>query len=113
MWDGLSTAVSGLESLEQTCPSPHDVKALGSVQLLAVRRPEQGESEGPAIKVGKSRGLQPRLLHPAKPSFRPEGAIKCFPDKRKVKKFITCKPLLDEMLKGLTEEKEDRNSRQH
>ena len=52
------------------------------------------------LKVMKSKDLQPRLLYPAKPSFRMEGQIKCFPDKVKLKKIIT-KALLHEMLKEL------------
>ena len=32
-------------------------------------------------KVMKSKNLHPRLLYPAKLSFRMEGQIKCFPDK--------------------------------
>ena len=48
----------------------------------------------------KSRDLQPRLLYPAKLSFRIEGQIKSFPDKKKLKEFIITKPLLHEMLKG-------------
>ena len=32
------------------------------------------------LKVMKSKDLQSRLLYPAKPSFRMEGQIKCFPD---------------------------------
>ena len=32
------------------------------------------------FKVVKSKDLQPRLLYPAKLSFRVEGQIKCFPD---------------------------------
>ena len=43
---------------------------------------------------------QPRLLYPAKLSFRIEGQIKSFPDKKKVKEFIITKPLLYEILKG-------------
>ena len=43
-----------------------------------------------------------RKLHPAKLSFRMEGQIKYFPDKVKLKEFIITKPLLYEMLKGLT-----------
>ena len=35
-----------------------------------------------------------------------EGQIKCFPDKVKLKEIIITKPLLYEMLKGLTYEKE-------
>ena len=54
------------------------------------------------LKVMKSRNLQPRFLHPAKLSFRMEGKIKCFSDKVKLKKFIITKPLLYEMLKGVT-----------
>ena len=43
--------------------------------------------------VMKGKDLQPRLLYPAKLSFRMEGQIKCFPDKVKLKEFITNKPL--------------------
>ena len=43
----------------------------------------------------------PRLLYPAKLSFRMEGKIKCFSDKVKLKEFIIItKPLLYKMLKG-------------
>ena len=52
------------------------------------------------FKVMKSKDLKPRLLYPAKQSFRMEGQIKCFPDKGKSKEFIITKPLLYEMLKG-------------
>ena len=52
------------------------------------------------FKVMKSKDLQPRLLYPAKLSFRMEGQIKYFPDKVKIK-FIITKPVLHEMLKGL------------
>ena len=51
----------------------------------------------------KGRGLHPRLLYPAKLSFRMKGQIKyfsAFSDKVKLKKFIITKPLLFEMLKG-------------
>ena len=51
-------------------------------------------------KVIESKDLQPRLLYPAKLSFKIEGQIKCFPDKVKLKEFIITKPLLYEMLKG-------------
>ena len=45
----------------------------------------------------KRKDLHPRLLYPAKLSFRMEGKIKC-----KLKKFIITKPLLYERLKGVT-----------
>ena len=53
------------------------------------------------FKVMKGKDLHPRLLCPAKLSFRMEGQIKCFPDKVKLKEFLITKPLLYEMLKGL------------
>ena len=52
------------------------------------------------FQVMKGKDLHPRLLHPAKLSFRMEGQIKCFSDKVKLKEFIITKPLLYEMLKG-------------
>ena len=52
-------------------------------------------------EVMKSKDLHPRLLYPAKLSFRMEGQIKCFPSKVKLKEFIIIKPLLYEILKGL------------
>ena len=41
------------------------------------------------FKVMESRDLQPRLLYPAKLSFGIKGQIKSFPDKKKLKQFIT------------------------
>ena len=54
------------------------------------------------FQVMKGKDLHPRLLYPAKLSFSMEGQKKCFPDKAKLKEFIITKPLLYEMLKGLT-----------
>ena len=53
------------------------------------------------FQVIKGKDLHPRLLYPAKLSFRMEGKIKCFSEKVKLKEFIITKPLLYEMLKGL------------
>ena len=46
------------------------------------------------FKVMKGKDLHPRLLYPAKLSFRMEGQIKCFPDKVKLKEFIFTKPII-------------------
>ena len=46
------------------------------------------------FQVMKGKGLQPRLLYPAKLSFRMEEQIKCFSDKVKLKEFIITKLLL-------------------
>ena len=52
------------------------------------------------FQVMKGKDLHPRLLYPAKLSFRMEGQIKCFPEKVKLKEFIITKPLFYEILKG-------------
>ena len=49
------------------------------------------------FQVMEGKDLHPRLLYPAKLSFRMGGQIKCFPDKVKLKEFIITKPLLYEM----------------
>ena len=76
---------------------PIGLSAAFSKETLQARR---GWKE--VFKVMKGKDLHPRLLYPAKLSFRMEGKIKCFSDKVKLKKFIITKPLLYEMLKGLT-----------
>ena len=53
------------------------------------------------FEVMKGKDLHPRLLYPAKLSFRMEGQIKYFPEKVKLKEFIITKPLLCETLKEL------------
>ena len=49
----------------------------------------------------KGKNLQPRILYPARFSFRFDGEIKSFPDKQKLREFTTTKPALKEMLKEL------------
>ena len=44
------------------------------------------------FKVLKRKDLQPRLLYPARISFRIDGEIKSFSDKQKLREFSTTKP---------------------
>jgi len=53
------------------------------------------------LKVLKRNNLQPRLLYPARISFKIDGEIKSFTDKQKLREFSTPKPALQQMLKGL------------
>ena len=53
------------------------------------------------LQVMKARGLQPRLLYPARLSIKMEGQIRSFPDKRSLKEYTSTKSALQEMLKGL------------
>ena len=76
-----------------------------SAETLQARREWQD-----IFKVMKGKNLQPRLLYPAKISFRFDGEIKTFTDKQKLREFSTTKPALQQMLKELlkreTQEKE-------
>ena len=76
----------------------------------------QAGREGQDIfKVMKGKKLQPRLLYPARISFRFNGESKTFTDKQKLREFSTTKPALQQMLKeillaGTTREGKDRKS---
>ena len=53
------------------------------------------------LKMMKEKNLQPRLLYPARVSFKYEGEIKSFTDKQKLREFSTIKLALQQMLKYL------------
>ena len=53
------------------------------------------------LNVMKGKNLQPRLLYPARLSFRFEGEIKTFTDKQKLREFSNTKPALQQILKEL------------
>ena len=70
--------------------------------LIAQKKPCRQEGAGKKYsQVIKGKDLHPRLLYPAKLSFRMEGQMKSFLNKVKLKEFIITKLLLYEMLKGL------------
>ena len=64
-----------------------------SVETLQARREWQD-----ILKVMKEKDLQPRLLYPAKISFKYERKIKSFTEKQKLREFSTTKPALQQML---------------
>ena len=49
----------------------------------------------------KENNLQPRLLYPARISFKYDGEIKSFTDKQKLREFITTKSALQQTLKDI------------
>ena len=62
----------------------------------------QGRREWQDIfKVLKGKNLQPRLLYPARISFKIDEDIKSFSERQKVREFSTTKQALQKMLKGL------------
>ena len=66
------------------------------MEMLQARREWQK-----IFQVMRTRGVQPRLLYPARLSVKIEGQIKSFPDKTSLKEYTSSKPALQEMLKGL------------
>ena len=67
-----------------------------SAETVQVRREGQD-----IFKVLKGKNPQPRLLYPARISFRIGGEIKSFSDKQKLREFSTTKPALSQVLNGL------------
>ena len=63
-----------------------------SIETLQARRKCQG-----ILKVMKEKTLQPRLLYPARISFRYEGELKSFTDKQKLREFSNTKPALQQI----------------
>jgi hypothetical protein len=45
--------------------------------------------------------FNPRILYPAELSFKIDGAIKVFHDKQKLKQYVTTKPPLQKILRGI------------
>ena len=67
-----------------------------SIETLQARREWQD-----ILKVMKENNLQPRLLYSARISFKYEGEIKSFTDRKNLREFSTTKPALQQMLKDL------------
>ena len=72
-----------------------------TADLLAETLQARGEWQD-IVKVLKGKNLQPRLLYPARVSFKTDGEIKSFSDKQKLREFSTTKPALQQMLNRLT-----------
>ena len=67
-----------------------------SIESLQAKREWQN-----ILKVMKENNLQPRLLYPARISFKYELEIKSFTDNQKLREFSTTKLALQQMLKDL------------
>ena len=53
------------------------------------------------FKMMKEKNIQPRLLYPARISFKYEEEIKSFTNNHKLREFSTPKPALQQMLKDI------------
>ena len=56
----------------------------------------------------KSKSLQTRLLYTARLSIKIEGIIRSSPGKRRLKEYTSSKPALQDMLKALLKEDEEK-----
>ena len=75
---------------------PTRITADLSIESLQARREWQD-----ILKVMKEDNIQPRLLYPARISFKYEGEIKSFTGKQKLREFRTTKPALQQILKDI------------
>ena len=76
--DKKENAISSKEKIVTYKGAPIKMSADISTEILQVRKEWQE-----VLNVMKSKDLQPRLLYPAKLSFRMAGHIKDFPDKKR------------------------------
>ena len=95
------------EKQEVTCKgNPLCLTAYISAETLQARRELKD-----IFKVLKEKNLQPRLLYLARISFKIDGEIKSFSDKKKLREFSTTKPALQQMLKGLIQSRNRREEK--
>ena len=81
------------------------IRVTADLSTLHARREQQD-----VHKVMKKKNLQPRLLYPARISFKYEGEIKSFTDKQKLREFSTTKPPTN--AKGSSLDRKHRNGAQ-
>ena len=75
-----------------------------SIETLQARREWQGILKVMKLKKKKKKKkkkTQPRLLYPARISFKYVGEIKRFTEKQKLREFSTTKPDLQQILKDI------------
>uniref|UniRef100_A0A8P0TPZ7 L1 transposable element RRM domain-containing protein n=1 Tax=Canis lupus familiaris TaxID=9615 RepID=A0A8P0TPZ7_CANLF len=60
----------------------------------------QARKGGRIFRVLNEKNMQPRILYPARLSFKMEGEIKSFQDRQQLKEYVTSKPALQEILRG-------------
>ena len=75
--------------------NPIHLTAYLSAETLQTRREWQD-----IFKIMKGKNLQPRLLYPARISFKIDGEIKNFSEKQKLREFSTTKPALHQIING-------------
>jgi hypothetical protein len=75
---------------------PIKITADFSMETLKVRR-----AGNEVFRALNENNFNPRILYPAKPLFKIDGAIKVLHDKQKLKQYMTTKPPLQKILQGI------------
>jgi hypothetical protein len=75
---------------------PIKITADFSTEKLKARR-----AWGEIFRALNENNFNPRILYPAKLSFKIDGAIKVFHNKQKLKQYVTTKPPLQKILQGI------------
>jgi hypothetical protein len=85
------------EKKEITCKGkPIKITAAFSTETLKARR-----AWSKLFQALNEKNFNPRILYPAKLSFKIDGAIKVLHDKQKLKQYMTTKPPLQKILQGI------------
>ena len=53
------------------------------------------------FRVLNEKNMQPRILYPARLSFKIGGEVKSFQDRQKPKEYVSTKPALQEIIRGI------------
>ena len=64
---------------------------------IATWQPRKGWQD--IFRVLNENNMQPRILYPARLSFKMEREIKSFQDRQELKEYVTSKPTLQEILR--------------
>ena len=92
---------------EKILKAARDKKSLTSmgrsIKVTAELSPETWQARKgwqDIFSVLNEKNMQPRILYPARLSFKMEGEIKSFQDRQELKEYVTSKPALQEILRG-------------
>jgi hypothetical protein len=75
------------------------IKITAAFSMETLKAKERAWSE--VFQALNENNFNPRVLYPAKLSFKIDGAIKVFDDKQKLKQYMTTKPPIQKILQGI------------
>ena len=79
---------------------------------FSAEKPQASREWQEIFQIMKSKGLQPRLLYPARLSIKMEGTIRTCPDKKRLKEYTSMKPALQDMLRDCFKKMKEKSERE-